>query len=153
MLDIKQFREFVIQPVLQYLHEYIPHTTAAENLLIGTASHESGLVYLHQIGGGPARGLFQMEPETEMCIWNNFLKYRVELRSLIDGLCSARFRDNDLRANLPYQVAMARLQYWRSPLSLPAAEDVRGLARLWKIAYNTPLGRGTEEQFIRHYPR
>jgi len=150
MLDQKQFREYVVRPTLEYLDSEMPYSLAAENLLMGTACHESRLTYLHQVGGGPARGLFQMEPATESDIWENFLSYRKPLETKIKHLCG--LRNLDLLANLPYQVAMARIKYWRSPESLPDPDDVQGMAKLWKQVYNTPLGRGTEQQFIDHYP-
>ncbi len=150
MLDVAQFRKYAVRPVLKFLDPDIPYSMAAENLLIGTAVHESRLTYLHQIGGGPARGLFQMEPATEQDIWNNYLQYRNDLSSLIEAM--RNFRSLDLTTNLAYQVAMARVHYWRSPCPLPAEDDIQGMASIWKQVYNTPLGAGTVEQFIAHYP-
>ncbi len=150
MLDVKQFREYVVRPTLKYLDPEIPYSVAAENLLIGTAVHESQLTYLHQLGGGPACGLFQIEPATELDNWDNYLQYRDDLQDKVNDLRG--LLDLDLTANLPYQVAMARVKYWRSPVSLPQAGDIVGLANIWKQVYNTPLGAGTVEQFIDHYP-
>src|SRR5260221_162978 len=56
---------------------------APVELLLGTALQESGLTYRVQLGGGPARGLFQMEPNTHDDIWDNFLKYRVPLATAV----------------------------------------------------------------------
>lgn len=47
-------------------------SSSAVNLLLGTAAQESAFgTYLRQIGGGPARGVFQMAPATAKDIWEN----------------------------------------------------------------------------------
>jgi hypothetical protein len=62
---------------------------AAEQLLLGTAMQEDDLVHRRQMGGGPARGFFQMELATHNDIWQNFLKFRKELADkVIDLLIS-----------------------------------------------------------------
>ena len=53
MLDPGQFRRLVVRPALQAIGLCSP---AAERLLLGTALTESGLTWLAQKGGGPARG-------------------------------------------------------------------------------------------------
>jgi hypothetical protein len=151
MLNIKHFRRDVVRPVLMYLEPEIPYSLAAENLLVATAMHESQLTHLKQLGDGPARGLFQMEPATEHDNWENFLRYNRSLADKVKALSG--IRAFDLIANIPYQVAQARIKYWRSPESLPAATDIEGQAELWKLVYNSPLGKGTVAQFIEHYPR
>jgi hypothetical protein len=70
--DKKQFRD-LIQRTLQDLGM---HSESAVNLLLGTAAQESQFgTYFRQIGGGPALGVFQMEPDTEIDIWDNYLRY------------------------------------------------------------------------------
>ena len=84
-LDVVQLRREVLRPTLRYLELWSP---AAENLVIGTAAHESGgCRYLTQIGG-PALGLYQIEPATHDDLWTNFLAYRVELRAKTAALAS-----------------------------------------------------------------
>jgi len=150
MLSERHFRLYVVRPTLEYLAPEIPYSEAAENLLVATATHESRLKYLVQNGGGPARGLFQIEPATDQDNWNNYLRYKPELKQKVERLCGVR--SLDLTGNLPYQVAMARIKYYRSSSPLPAADDIKGQAREWKLVYNTIHGKGTEEEFIKHYP-
>lgn len=129
------------------------HSLAAEQLMLGTAVHESGLQYLKQIGGGPARGLWQMEPETYYDIWANYLRHRQNLAERVKMLRAAWPEDtsDQLFANLPYACAMARIHYWRRREPLPAAGDAEGFGKYWKKWYNTPSGAGKVPAFILHF--
>lgn len=150
MLDINQFREYIVRPTLKFLHPEIPYSVSAENLLMGTAAHESKLTYVRQIGAGPARGLFQIEPATELDNWKSFLAFRSDLRLKIERLSGVK--SLDLTGNLPYQVAHARIKYWRDPAPLPDEGDIAAMAETWKRVYNTAGGAGTVNQFIDSYP-
>lgn len=151
MLNILQFRTNVVRPVLQAIGA---HSQAAENLLIGTAVQESNLHYLRQLADGPARGLYQMEPATHDDHWDNYLAYRGELRGRVEAFTvPGQDRHAQLAWNLAYATAMCRVHYMRVPAPLPAPTDVDGLARYWKQHYNTPLGRGTVEEFKDKYER
>lgn len=141
-MDPEHLRDLIVAPVLHHLGMW---SLAAEQLLLGTAAQESKLRYLRQLGGGPALGLWQIEPATERDIWNNYLAFRQDLEARIRDLQSPF---QGLAVNLPYGCAMARLVYRRSPLPLPPAGDVAGLAQLWKQVYNTPRGKGTVAEFI-----
>ena len=46
---------------------------------------------------------------------------------------------------------MARIKYWRVPKKLPVENDIEGMAKYWKDYYNTSLGKGTPEKFIKAY--
>ena len=72
-----EFRESVIKPTLEKMGLW---SESAESLILGTAIQESRLKYRKQIGGGPALGLFQMEPFTHDSIRNDYLDYRKELK-------------------------------------------------------------------------
>ena len=56
-------------------------STAAEELVLGTAIVESSLIYISQHGAGPALGLWQVEPATHDDLYANYLSYRQELGS------------------------------------------------------------------------
>lgn len=122
-------------------------------LLLGTAAQESGLGrYVRQLGGGPALGIFQMEPGTFEDIVRHVLGRRLELRRRlmkvagVDGL-----RSGDLEFNLALAIGMARLHYWRVAEPIPG--DLPGWARYWKRYYNTPAGKGTVEEFEGNFRR
>lgn len=156
MIDPVQLRDYVIRPVLKYLEPEIPYSLAAEHLLLGTAAQESKLRYLHQLGKGPAVGLWQMEPNTHDDIWENFLKrnpklftkvFRLTLNDETEQADFLQHRD-EMVGNLYYACAMARVYYWRIRESLPPADDAFSMGVYWKRHYNTPAGAGTVEQFV-----
>ncbi len=152
-MNHKQLRQYIIRPVLTYLDL---HSQAAEDLIVGTAAQESRLgEYIHQLGDGPAQGIFQMEPATESDIWENYLNYRDGLAEKAGQLQMRRFDGfmPDLIGNLFYQTAMTRVHYLRVPEPLPDEGDVQAYAYYWKKFYNTPLGKGTEVEFIHNYNR
>lgn len=149
MLNVGQFRLLVVRPVLCHLCLW---SAAAENLLVGTAVQESGLRFLRQRAGGPARGLYQIEPATAADLHENFLKFRADLRARLLALTAPAPSPMDqLVCNLSYATAVARLIYYRRPEPLPDADDVVALARYWKQHFNTESGRGTVSAFILNY--
>lgn len=144
----------VVQPTLTALTDEIPPTETAARLLMLTALHESkGGRYLKQVGGGPALGIFQMEPPTHDDIHKNFLAHRPRLQEIVFAVAGGRRTHPPspslLTYNLRYAAAMARVHYFRSPKPLPAADTgIKGLADYWKAVYNTDLGKGTPEKAI-----
>lgn len=147
MLDPRQFTTHIIRPALEAIDLY---SEAAAELLLGTAIQESRLTYLKQIGGGPALGLFQMEPATHDDIWAKFLEYRIELRDKVIGLVAV-FGPDEMIWNLYYAAAMCRIHYYRVPEALPEAGDISRQAEYWKAHYNTPLGAGTEQEYMANW--
>ncbi|MCG8689693.1 MAG: hypothetical protein MI806_00645 [Minwuiales bacterium] len=149
MLNIGQFRARVVRPVLETIGL---HSMAAENLLLGTAAQESNFRHLVQLGGGPALGLYQMEPATHDDIWENYLAFRGERAAKVEGfLVLDQDRTEQLVWNLAYATAMCRIHYLRVPSPLPAPDDVQGLGRYWKEFYNTSQGRGTVDEFVENF--
>jgi hypothetical protein len=148
MINVRDFRECVVTPTLKTLDLY---SVAAEQLLLGTAVHESSLIYLRQIGGGPALGFFQCEPATHSDIWQNYLGGRPALQDKVLKLAGHGELLPQLMTNLAYATAICRVHYLRVPKALPAEDDVQALAAYWKSSYNTELGAGTPPQFILSY--
>lgn len=132
------------------------NSDSATELLMLTAATESGFgTYIRQING-PARGVFQMEPNTENDIWNNYLKYKPELSKKINnlkmlGTTTTTF--TDLEVNLAYQIAMTRIHYLRVPSKIPNSTDITGLATYWKNHYNTSNGAGDINTAISNYKK
>ncbi len=159
MIDPEHFRMDVVRPTLRELEPFIPYSEAAEEILMGTAVQESRLTYLHQIGGGPARGVYQIEPNTHRDIYENFLRFNQPFQATVRQLAGTHAAVTDqgmneqLATNLAYATAIARIQYFRAPEALPDPEDVEGMATLWKLRFNTPLGRGEPAEFVQNYQK
>lgn len=157
MISAIQLRDYIIRPVLKYLEPEIPYSIAAEQLLLGTLAQESHGVYLHQLGKGPAVGLWQMEPRTHDDLWATILKSNIALGDKVHGLLSSEsIHDRssaEMAGNLYYACAMARVFYRRIKAPLPAAGNVADMAYYWKRYYNTIHGAGTEKEFIKNWQR
>lgn len=151
-----QLRRLIIETLKEagnYRNKPLLSDDAVE-LLIGTAAQESHLgEYLYQLEGGPARGIFQMEPKTLDDIWNNFLQYRVDLTFIVSSSCLESMDDEELVWNMKYAIIMARIHYLRAPEALPSKDDVDGMAKYWKKHWNTEDGKGTVQEFIDNYGR
>ncbi len=153
---VSQFRGWIIRPVLIKLGMY---SEAAENLLVGTALHESAAFkYIAQYPTGPAKGYYQMEPATLRDLYDNYLVYRREHCDIMDSFkIEVLGLEGNLAANPTYATAAARLQYWRVKEPLPKADDIEGLARYYKKYWNTEAGKATPQQFVdaykKHHPK
>lgn len=154
-IDAQQLRLEIVRPTLKHLGLYSP---SAEELLLGTAAQESHLgTYLRQLGGGPALGIYQMEPATHDDIWEHYLRYKPamadELRKIAGVTEGKTPRAELMVGNLYYATAMARVFYLRKPQLIPPADQVADLGDYWKTHYNTYLGRGQVGEFIENYKR
>lgn len=155
-LDPRQFRHFVVRPTLKAIGLW---SESAEELLLMTAAHESGgLRYLDQVTHrgdvtyGPAYGLYQIEAATHADVFENFLKYRPDLKEAV-----ATFRApapeavRQLITNLAYATAIARVIYFRDSHPLPAADDAEALAFYAKRVFNTERGAATPAKYLAAY--
>ncbi len=155
MIDATQFRDFIVIPTLQHINLY---SDAAVQLIMGTFWQESaGVTYIKQLGNGPACGGGQCEPFTHHDIYDNYLAYKPDLKAKLLSLANTyesthQYPDNSLINNLAYQVALCRVHYLRVPAPLPHADDITAMGEYWKKYYNTPLGKGTVNEFIHHFP-
>lgn len=149
MINPAQLKAYVILPVLEHLNPEIPVTRAAVDLMLGTAAQESRCgTFLHQLGNGPAVGVWQMEPNTakDHLVWLE-ARSRGLLAKVLDLTCR-NFSDltSMMEGNLYFACAMARVHYWRCPGPIP--NDLLGQAKYWKQFYNTTLGAGTVDEYL-----
>jgi hypothetical protein len=94
----------------------------------------------------------QMEPATEKDIWDHYLQYNTVYRSYVKTETGVICPDaHALESNLSYSIVMARTHYLRQPGAIPVT--IEGQAAYWKQYYNTPLGVGTEEEYMQNYVR
>ena len=143
MIDPAHFHKHVIRPTLTHLGMW---SREAGHLMLGTAMKESGLSSLVQKGGGPALGVYQPEPDTHDDIWR-YLGRRTDIAARVEALIAPwPSRLEQLKTNLAYATAIARLVYWRKPEPIPHSPEEQ--AEYWKRHYNTSKGRGTVEGAI-----
>ena len=152
MINPQHIIKYVIRPTLEHLGMY---SEAAENLLIGTAMHESELEALHQ-KHGPAIGLWQMEPTTHYDLWEIYIDGRHNIKSLVRQLAGAKYigmrlDPDEMHGNLNYACAMARITYYRHSEPLPDKDDIEGLGRYYKKYFNSELGKATPQDFVNAY--
>lgn len=127
--------------------ELIPNAVPKEyhTLLYETALYESNLTLNSKQIGGEALGIMQVEPDTEKDLYQNFIKYRKELKEYTEGLISS-YPDikNHLQYNTPYNIYMGFLVYYRN-LYNKKVDLSNKWTRAWiyKKYYNTHKGKGT----------
>ncbi len=152
MLDIAQFRQYILVPTLSKIQLY---SKEIEELLVFTCAVESdGGTFLHQVNG-PALGIYQCEPSTHTDIWNNYIFSRTSLVSLLAlNFNINRIPEPDrLLFDLKYATVIARLHYARLKYTLPNANDVEGLWEYYKQYYNTPNGKAEKDKSIKAYQK
>ena len=136
----------IVKETLKRIDLYSEEAVA---LIMATGNAESGFRHLEQIKG-PALGFFQMEPATCRDIMENYVIYRPKYKS---SLLTLGLDEADLEfclfTNIAVQAALCRLHYRRVPKKLPAVGDLEGQAQYWKKYYNSHLGKGTVEHFIK----
>lgn len=154
MLNYDDLMTGVIAPALDALGL---RTWQAEQLVLGTAIAESGLRNLRQVGGGPARGLWQVEPATARDVLRRYLGRRLDLRRKFKravyplGVMTWRANWTDaelshaLTVNLALGAVIARLIYLWAPEAIP--DDLEGQAAYWVEHYNKG-GAATVEHYV-----
>ena len=126
----------------------VKYSDNARELLMMTAAVESDLgTFWYQQGGGPALGIFQMEPATYDDIFRNYIRYRNKLEDFFIGEVSGYIA---LMYDLRHQILMARIHYLRVPEALPTT-DLSSMAGYWKKYYNTEKGAGTVSKAVDKY--
>ena len=150
MLNITQFRELIIK---SSLNDLLLYSEDAEELLVFTCAVESiGGTYLHQVGG-PALGIYQMEPTTYTDIWQNFIipdnKLGLKLFNNFD--VNRMPSPSRLIYDLRYATALTRLFYLRIQAPLPSRDDVNAIWDYYKKYYNTFKGKAVKDESIKKY--
>lgn len=142
------FHDTVIRPALDAVGLW---SDAAGQLLLGTALQESGLCHRRQIGGGPALGLFQIEPATYQDQYDNYLRYPGHTDLLRKVLLVAERTEwpepEWLVCHDRFSAVIARIKYLRDNQPLPSVNDIPAMATMYVRVYNAG-GAATTQQFI-----
>lgn len=141
----------LVEDTLRLLEPEIKYSQDAAELILGTGAHESmGWIHRKQMGNGPALGYWQMEPATFRDIITHYLRYHKNIEDKIKQICHVTILNPiDLINNDRLAICMCRVHYLRQKGAIPI--DLNGWAQYWKQHYNTPLGKGTEEEFVSNY--
>lgn len=123
----------------------LPNNESIVRLLLMIAAHESGGFTYCKQKGGPALGLFQMEPAT-----HEFVQGYLERTGKFKAI-SRTMRPERMLTDVEYSVAMARVYLWTQPEPLPAPDDLNGLAEYAKKYWNTYQGAATPEKYLNDY--
>ena len=150
-MQAETFLSDTLRPVLAEMDMW---SASAEKLLLMTACHESmGFKHKKQMGGGPARSYFQIEPNTLEDLGENYLRHRPHKLIFLQKFEPIADSFADMLMHDRYAVAAARMIYSRVPEPLPDVDDNDGMARYWKSYWNTYLGAGTVEKFLDDWDR
>ena len=154
-MDAQQLLDNIIKPT----HEYMGGNYASKNasmLSLATAAIESKCGYYIKQVGGPALGIWQMEPETLHDIYDNcdaIVNNNTELYKNLDSLdlfdvyTTGETLEAGLVISPMYACAMARLKYSMDSAPLPDYNNIRQVYDYYKRIYNTPLGASTYPKF------
>ena len=125
-------------------------------LLLGTAATESDFGKLNKQAGGPALGIFQMEPNTAKDIWTDYLAYHPVLRSKVTKtLWKNVDLKTQLRYNIKYQTAIAVVHYKRAEerknIKIEDNLSKWSASHYYKTLWNTHQGKGSTVRYFRKY--
>lgn len=134
-----------IERALERFH--LPGDEAVVRLLLMIAAHESGGFHFCKQVGGPALGLFQMEPAT----YRATIEY-LERTGRFSAL-SRRLSPERMVIDVEFAAAFARAYLSSFPESLPDADDLEALARYAKKYWNTEAGKATAEKYLNDFKK
>jgi hypothetical protein len=119
----------------------------AVQLLCMICAHESkGCKFRRQLGGGPARGVLQIEKETHDSVWNN----SDTIDQVAKALGITRDWDNVVDDDV-YSIFVGRHLIAMDPHKIPV--DTIGLGDYAKRVWNTELGKATGQKYIDDWSR
>ena len=136
--------ELVIRPTLLYLRRPSP---TAEALLLGAAACQSALG--SALDDKLGRGLYRISDERHQHLWDQHLAHDPDLASQVRGLASQHAflaaPHLELTVNLRYATAIAWMLVESSILVMPAADDLIGMAMVWRQVFRPD---GSPREFL-----
>lgn len=135
----------------------VPNDDRVSNLVYRTFTHES-LLGTIDFTNANGQGIGQLTLKHAKDILKRLSRRSPENFAIIAELSeiknllslSDKEMLREMHTNLKLQVALCIITYWfKDPMFWQKAGDLESDAKLWKDLYNTRLGKGTEEAFIR----
>lgn len=128
----------------------IPKDRNVTLLLLETAAVESSRGIDVKQKGGPARGVFQIEPYTEKYLLSWLKKNHPDAyKEVMHFYNNKESKEWNRTYNVPYSIAISGAYYWHrcgdKLLSLIETREDR--SRIWKQFYNTYKGKGTVSKY------
>lgn len=148
-INVHDFRTYVVQPAVNECMLYgVPGPSYIDELLVATAAIESGMgKWLHQ-AGGPAVGVFQIEPASLHDLVNGFITPSKKLKPLLDAHRLGVPVEEQVIWDLRLAAVIARLFYYRVKETLPTEITLQSLWHYYKKHWNTDAGAATLPSFV-----
>src|SRR5688572_16355114 len=126
-LDVKELLCYVVRPALKSLGGSMA-SESAERLVLYTAAVESKFRNIQQIGGGPAVGLWQVEPFTFRDLRDRVVPKRPQWAAAVaataSGASLGKPEPEECRWNLRLAAMFCRIKYATDKHPLPDAHDL-----------------------------
>jgi hypothetical protein len=158
MYDLKEELRYITCKTHEWLQ--FPYSDKENAIMLGTAATETHLGKTFRQTGysmeskGGAFSPWGIELKTHDDIWNIVLPRHPHICEHIKEIlgCCVSCQDA-LIGNLYYACAIARLQYWRFPEPLPAADDLESQGKYYKHYFNSSKGKGSVAKYVADYKR
>ena len=152
-MNSQQLLDYIVIPSLKAMGPSY-NTTNSRMLLMATAAIESHCGHYVKQMEGPASGMWQMEPDTQVDIMIHSDTYH-KLQDLALSLEGDKFafehdspsENLSLIASPMYACFMARCKYSMDKEPLPECTDKTAIYNYYKRIYNTEHGAATYEHF------
>ena len=154
MINTTQMRELIHRTLSEVGEKYASDESV--QLVLETGLVESQYKYIKQLGDGPAKGFWQVEPSTAV---DNLAHFLIHRKSFMKACAEASLVDikhwqsydeklwaDILEKNIAAGIIHCRIKYWRVPKRMP--NSLTGRAAYWKQYYNSHEGAGTEEKYV-----
>ena len=145
--------DYFIRPACDYISEYCPNCNGPNSvqMMLAIAAQESHCgMYFKQVGGGPARGVWQVETRSSEDVLENFVAHKNGLADLLMSMYSPVLKYAHIQSPL-YNCAIARLILYRYPEAMPDLDDKDGMWEFYKHRYNSEYGAAEQHEWDKNW--
>lgn len=150
MLNPQQLRDLIVVPTLEKIGLA---SSAAINLVCGTALVETNLEFIAQVPSHIALGFWQIESPTYVDLLYSLSNNKILQQKILGVLHMSSFplAYDYLAGNLYAGAIFCRLKYYFNSEKLPEANDIAALADYWGRIYNTRNLTIDKTRFVARY--